>query len=101
MLLIHLEKWDINKKYERLGIEELKRTIFDVEIPEYRIPVEPGRNLAILIEVAALQQRLIYQGYNPAKEFNKNLIDRIRQKKINPDKNADENSNNNLKDFKT
>jgi len=80
-LLIHLEKWDVNKKYERLGIEELKRNIFDVEIPEYRIPVEPGRNLAILIEVASLQQRLIYQGYNPAKEFNKNLIDRIRKKK--------------------
>ncbi|MBN1900835.1 HPr(Ser) kinase/phosphatase [Candidatus Sumerlaeota bacterium] len=79
-LLVHLEKWELNKEYERLGIEELKRTIFDVEIPEYRIPVEPGRNLAILIEVAALQQRLIHQGYNPAVEFNKNLIDRILKK---------------------
>lgn len=81
-LLVHLEKWDPEKEYERLGIEERKRTIFDVEIPEYRIPVEPGRNLAILIEVAALQQRLIYQGYNPAQEFNKRLIQRIQEKKL-------------------
>jgi HPr kinase/phosphorylase len=79
-LLVHLERWELNKEYERLGIEELTRTIFDVEIPEYRIPVEPGRNLAILIEVAALQQRLIHQGYNPAKEFNKNLIELIIHK---------------------
>ena len=81
-LMIHLEKWDLSKEYERLGIEEKKRTIFDVEISEYRIPVEPGRNLAILIEVAALQQRLLYHGYNPAKQFNERLINRIRQKTI-------------------
>ena len=85
-LLVHLEKWETNKEYERLGIEEKKRTIFDVEIPEYRIPVEPGRNLAILIEVAALQQRLAHQGYNPAKEFNRKLIDQILQKKQNQNK---------------
>jgi len=80
-LLVQLEKWESNKEYERLGIEEKKRAIFDVEIPEYRIPVEPGRNLAILIEVAALQQRLAHQGYVTGKEFNKMLIDRIQQKK--------------------
>ena len=79
-VLVHLEKWDPNKEYERLGMEETRRTIFDVEIPEYRIPVEPGRNLAILIEVAALQQRLRYSGYNPAIEFNRNLMKRIQKK---------------------
>ena len=79
-----------DKEYERLGIEEHKRTIFDVEIPEYRIPVEPGRNLAILIEVAALQQRLIYQGYNPAQEFNKRLIQRIQEKKVQNSQSATE-----------
>lgn len=84
-LLIHLEKWEQNGDYDRLGIDEKTRTIFDVEIPEYRIPVEPGRNLAILIEVAALQQRLRYQGYNPASEFNKTLQQRIQQKKAHID----------------
>ncbi len=79
-LLIHLEKWDPNKEYERLGMTEVKRTIFDVEIPEYCIPVEPGRNLAILIEVAALQQRLRLRGYNPGEELNKNLLQRIQDK---------------------
>ncbi len=79
-LLVHLEKWDPNKEYERLRMEEIKHAIFDVEIPEYRIPVEPGRNIAILIEVAALQQRLLTRGYNPAREFNENLLQRIRQK---------------------
>jgi len=81
-LLIHLEKWDPEKRYDRLGMEESRRNIFDVEIPEYRIPVEPGRNLAILIEVAALQRRLNYQGYNPAREFNRNLLQRIKDKSV-------------------
>ncbi|MCX6998697.1 MAG: HPr(Ser) kinase/phosphatase [Candidatus Sumerlaeota bacterium] len=82
-LLVLLEKWDPHKEYERLGMDEKKRTIFDVEIPEYQIPVEPGRNLAILIEVAALQQRLRYGGYNPATEFSKNLLRRIQENKAN------------------
>ncbi len=80
-LLINLEKWEQNADYDRLGIDEKTRIIFDVKIPEYRIPVEPGRNLAILIEVAALLQRLRYRGYNPAAEFNKSLNRRIQQKK--------------------
>jgi HPr kinase/phosphorylase len=76
-LLIRLEKWDSARQYERLGLEERTYAIFDVEIPEYIIPVQPGRNLAVLIEVAALHQRLKSQGINPARAFNESLIRRM------------------------
>jgi HPr kinase/phosphorylase len=77
-LLIRLEKWEEGKEYERLGIEEQHCTIFDVKIPEYVIPIEPGRNLSILIEVAALTQRLKNTGVVPAKRFNERLIQKMR-----------------------
>ena len=75
--MIRLEKWDEAKEYDRLGLEQRSYSIFDVEIPEYVIPVEPGRNLAVLIEVAALTQRLKNQGINPAAAFNEALIRRM------------------------
>jgi HPr kinase/phosphorylase len=49
-----------------------------VEIPQIRIPVSPGRNLAVIIEVAALNQRLRNQGYFAAETFNQRLIERMR-----------------------
>lgn len=76
-LLIRLEKWDPARQYERLGLEERTYAIFDVEIPEYVIPVEPGRNIAVLVEVASLHQRLKNQGINPARAFNDRLIQRM------------------------
>lgn len=76
-LIVRLENWDQSKQYERLGLEQQTYAIFDVEIPEYVIPVEPGRNLAVLVEVAALTQRLKNQGINPATAFNEALIRRM------------------------
>lgn len=76
-LIIRLEKWDQAKRYERLGLEDRTYAIFDVQVPEYVIPVEPGRNIAVLIEVAALHQRLKNQGINPARAFNESLISRM------------------------
>ncbi len=77
-LLVRLEKWEEGKEYERLGIEEKHCIIFDVKIPEYVIPIEPGRNLSILIEVAALTQRLKNTGIIPAKRFNDKLIQQMQ-----------------------
>lgn len=57
-MCIHLENWDQNKRYDRLGLDEDKMKIFDVEIPKLTIPVRPGRNLAVIIEVAAMNFRL-------------------------------------------
>jgi HPr kinase/phosphorylase len=73
-LVINIEEWDENKEYDRLGLDELTYTILDVELPRIVIPVRPGRNLSIIIEVAAMNQRLKKSGYHTAREFNKTLI---------------------------
>jgi len=72
-LVINIEEWDENKEYDRLGLDELTYTILDVELPRIIIPVRPGRNLSIIIEVAAMNQRLKKSGYHTAREFNKTL----------------------------
>lgn len=79
-LAIKLEPWNAQAHYERIGLETLKTTILDVDIPLIRIPVSPGRNLAVLIEVAALNQRLRRQGYFSAATFNDKLIERMKAK---------------------
>ena len=79
-LAIKLEPWNAQAHYERIGLETLKTAILDVDIPLIKIPVSPGRNLAVLIEVAALNQRLRTQGYFSAETFNQRLIERMRGK---------------------
>jgi HPr kinase/phosphorylase len=79
-LSIRLEPWNPNTQYDRTGLESRKTTILDVDIPLIRIPVSPGRNLAVLIEVAALNQRLRTQGYFSAETFNQRLIERMKVK---------------------
>lgn len=76
-LIIRLEPWDQSKQYERMGLEQRTYQIFDVDIPKLVIPVEPGRNIAVLVEVAALNQRLINQGINPAQALNEQIIRRM------------------------
>jgi len=78
-LVVRLETWQSNKEYDRLGIEDRTCLILDVDIPEYVIPVEPGRNLSILIEVAAMNQRLKNTGFNPARSLDQQLIQRMQE----------------------
>jgi len=73
-LLIRLELWDPKKDYERLGITQQYFDLFGCRIPEYTLPVEPGRNISILVEVAALMQRLRNQGINPAEKLNQQIL---------------------------
>ena len=68
-LVIRLEEWDNKKEYDRLGLNPAKHKIFDVEIPMFLIPVRPGRNLAVIIEVASMNHRLMKLGYFTAQEF--------------------------------
>lgn len=77
-LAIKLEPWTAGAHYERVGLETKKMTILDVELPLIKIPVSPGRNLAVLIEVAALNQRLRNKGYFSAETFNQRLIERMK-----------------------
>jgi len=79
-LAILLEAWSESAQYDRVGLEMRKTTILDIEVPLIKIPVSPGRNLAVLIEVAALNQRLRSQGYFTAETFNRKLIDRMAAK---------------------
>ncbi|SDH20660.1 Hpr(Ser) kinase/phosphatase [Alteribacillus persepolensis] len=78
-LTIHLELWDENKAYDRLGIEEATMKIIDTEIPKYTIPVRPGRNLAVIVEVAAMNFRLKRMGINTAQQFSDKLTDVIEE----------------------
>ncbi len=68
-LVVRLEEWDAKKEYDRLGLTPSTLKIFDVEIPTFVIPVRPGRNLAVIIEVAAMNHRLMKLGYFTAQEF--------------------------------
>ncbi len=79
-LAILLEPWSAGAQYERTGLTTQHTAILDVDIPLIRIPVSPGRNLAVLIEVAALNQRLRSKGYFAAESFNRRLIDRMKGK---------------------
>ncbi len=78
-LCMNLELWDQKKAYDRLGLEEDKMKIFDTEITKLTIPVRPGRNLAVIIEVAAMNFRLKRLGFNAAQEFSERLTQVIEQ----------------------
>ena len=73
-LVLELEKWDNDKQYERLGKDEQYFEMLGVSIPKITIPVRPGRNLAIIAEVAARNYRLKKSGYNAAVEIDKKLF---------------------------
>lgn len=78
-LVIDLELWDADKTYDRLGLEEEKMRIIDTDLTKLTIPVRPGRNLSVIIEVAAMNYRLKRMGVNAAEEFSKRLDDVIAQ----------------------
>ncbi|MDR3191484.1 MAG: HPr(Ser) kinase/phosphatase [Treponema sp.] len=73
-LVVMLEEWDASKNYDRLGIEDQSMEILGVSVPKLEIPVKPGRNIPIIIETAAMNERLKKMGYNAAKEFNQNIL---------------------------
>ena len=72
-LVVDLEAWDETKAYERMGINEETINILGVNVPLNTVPVSPGRNLAVIIEVAAINNRQKKMGYNSAKELLSNL----------------------------
>ena len=76
-LVIELMEWNAYEEYDRLGFEEAKYPILEVDLPLLRIPVTPGRNLSTIIEVAARNHLLKMMGYDSALEFEKKLIRRM------------------------
>jgi len=73
-MIINLEPWQQGKFYERVGLETEYTNIMGIDIPSTTIPVKPGRNLAVIIEIAAMNNRQKKMGYNTAVEFNKKLM---------------------------
>jgi HPr kinase/phosphorylase len=73
-LICKLEEWDSNKVYDRIGTDENTEDILGVMVPKLDIPVKPGRNIPIIVETAAMNERLKKMGYHSAKEFNQNIL---------------------------
>jgi HPr kinase/phosphorylase len=72
-IVIYLEFWDNNKEYDRLGLADEYTEILGVKLPKIVLPVRPGRNLAIIVEVAVRNWRLRHMGYNAAQELDNRL----------------------------
>ncbi len=76
-LIIHLEPWVEGKMYDRFGLEDQTYNILGIEIPSITVPVRPGRNLAIILEIAAMNHRQKKMGYNTAAELEKQLLEQF------------------------
>ena len=68
-IVINMELWDPQKVYDRMGLDNEYTEILGIKVPVLTIPVKPGRNLAVIIEVAAMKNRQKKMGYNAAKEL--------------------------------
>ncbi len=72
-LIINLEQWQQGKMYDRIGLDIEYDNILDIEVPKKTIPIRPGRNLAVIIEVAAMNFRMNALGINAADEINRRM----------------------------
>lgn len=78
-LVVELVEWDPHHEYDRLGVEERKFTVLDVEVPLLVVPVRPGRNMTTIVEVAARNHLLKLQGHHSAREFAERLNQAIQE----------------------
>ncbi|WJH35742.1 HPr(Ser) kinase/phosphatase [Paenibacillus sp. CC-CFT747] len=78
-LVAKLETWQQDKQYDRLGLDEEKTRIIETDVTLVTIPVRPGRNLAVIIEVAAMNYRLKQMGYNAALQFTNKLTESLQE----------------------
>jgi HPr kinase/phosphorylase len=78
-LVVHLERWDETREYDRLGLDVSTLDILGIAVPLVVMPVAPGRNLAMLVEVAARNQLLRSRGRHAARELADRLERRLEQ----------------------
>ena len=78
-LVVRLERWDPGREYERLGLDDDSYDVLGLRVPLIRMPVGPGRNIAILVEVAARNQLLKARGHHAARELAQRLEETLRQ----------------------
>ncbi|MBO5790376.1 MAG: HPr(Ser) kinase/phosphatase [Clostridia bacterium] len=77
-LVLQLEEWEEGKMYDRLGLDGETTNILGIEVPSILIPVRPGRNLAVIIEIAAMNNRQKKMGFDTAKEFSDRLLESMK-----------------------
>ena len=82
-LIVELELWDEDKFYDRIGLDEETTEILNVMIPKVTIPLRPGRNIAMIVEVAARNNRQKRLGYNAAQVLNERIMKEIEKRKNN------------------
>lgn len=85
-LVVKLETWDKNKEYDRVGLDEFYTDILGVKLSTVTVPVRPGRNIAMIIEVAARNYRQKKLGYNAAHELNERIKSVIEKRKLESEK---------------
>ena len=78
-MIINLEAWVDGKMYDRLGLVDEYTEILGIEVPSILIPVKPGRNLAIIVEIAAMNNRAKRMGYNAAEVLNNRLLEEMKK----------------------
>ena len=78
-LVVNIVHWNTQKVYDRLGLEDQYMEILGVQVPMNTIPIKPGRNLAVILEVAAMNNRQRKMGYNPALEFTQQIDSHFAQ----------------------
>lgn len=76
-LIINLEAWQKGKQYDRLGLVDQHTNILGIDVPSLTVPVRPGRNLAIIFEIAAMNNRQRRMGYNAAEELNNRILEHM------------------------
>ena len=89
-LVVQLERWDPHREYDRLGLEENRHDILGLRVPLIRMPVAPGRSLAVLVEVAARNQLLRARGLNAARDLAERLEQTLREKDVHADVDAED-----------
>ena len=83
--VIRLDPWRSGKRYDRLGLDEQSFEILGIDLPYVEMPVGPGRNLSVLIEVAARNHLLKLKGYHPARELARLLGNRLKPRDEEPE----------------
>lgn len=82
-LMIELLRWDPNDNYERFGLNEDYTNILGVDIPHIRLPINPGKNISVIVETIALTYLLKLYGEDPAKEMQEKLLKKLKEKSVN------------------
>lgn len=80
-IVVKLEQWDDRHFYDRVGLDERFTDLLGIRVPYHLVPVKPGRDVVLLVEMLALNHRLKMMGYHSAKEFNTKLLDLMNRRK--------------------